>query len=158
MKEIVLIKVKDFGEIEVIIENKEAPITVENFLNLVKENYYDNSSFHRVISGFMIQGGIGRNNAKPIVGEFSSNNIANNLKHQRGVISMARTMVPNSATSQFFIMHENSPHLDNNYASFGYVTKGIEVVDKIAGVETDHNDKPLKPVIIESIRIIENKS
>ncbi len=154
MKNNVLIKVKDFGEIELVIENADAPITVENFLNLVKENYYDNSTFHRVINGFMIQGGIGSKKTTEIVGEFKTNNINNKLKHHRGVISMARTMVPNSATSQFFIMHQDAPHLDDNYASFGYVTKGIEVVDKIAKVNTDYNDKPLKPVIIESIRCI----
>lgn len=154
MKYNVLIKVKEFGEIELIIENNEAPVTVNNFINLVKENYYDSSAFHRVIEGFMIQGGIGSKNTKEIVGEFKSNNIENNLKHHRGVISMARTMIPNSATSQFFIMHQDAPHLDDNYASFGYVTKGIEVVDKVAKVATDFNDKPIKPVIIETIKLI----
>ncbi len=149
----VLIKVKKFGDIKLVIENENASITVNNFINLVKENYYDNKIFHRIIYGFMIQGGAG-SPVKEIVGEFKANGINNELNHKRGVISMARTMVLNSATSQFFIMHQDAPHLDGNYASFGYVVEGIEVVDKIASVNTNQYDEPLEEVVIESIRII----
>ena len=136
-----------------------APITVKNFLNLVDHNFYDSIIFHRVISGFMIQGGdpdgIGTGGSKDkIKGEFLSNGVNNLLHHSRGVISMARTMVPNSASSQFFIMHEDAPHLDGNYAAFGVVTKGIEVVDAIASVKTNYNDKPLKDVVIKTIKRI----
>ena len=127
-----------------------APITVENFVSLIKEDFFAGIIFHRVISGFMIQGGdptgtgLGgsKNNIK---GEFLANGVVNNLKHERGVLSMARTMDPNSASSQFFIMHETSPHLDGQYAAFGKIIKGIEVIDEIASVKTDFRDKPLEP-------------
>lgn len=150
----VIIDIKDFGAIEVELLKEYAPITVANFIKLVESNYYENSSFHRIIKGFMIQGGIGNDKAESIVGEFSSNGHKNELAHTRGVISMARTMVPNSASSQFFIMHADSPHLDNNYAAFGKVTNGIEVVDKIADVKTNHQDAPIEKVIINNITLI----
>ena len=136
-----------------------APITVENFLELVNQHFYDGLIFHRVIAGFMIQGGdptgTGMSGSgKNIKGEFLANGVVNNLKHERGVLSMARAMDPNSASSQFFIMHQDAPHLDGNYAAFGKITKGIEVVDEIASVETDYRDKPLVEQRIKSIELI----
>ena len=136
-----------------------APITVENFLSLIEKKFFDGMVFHRIISGFMIQGGgyDAEGNHKectPIKGEFRSNGFDNPLKHERGVLSMARTSFPNSASSQFFIMHQDAPHLDGEYAAFGKITKGIEVVDKIANVETNFVDSPIEPQIIESIRRI----
>ena len=135
-----------------------APITVENFVNLINENFFDGLIFHRVIRGFMIQGGgydVNGNHkdAASIKGEFNANGVTNNLKHTRGVLSMARTMFPNSASSQFFIMHENAPHLDGQYAAFGMVTEGIEAVDKIANCATDMGDAPLEPQVIKTIRL-----
>ena len=135
-----------------------APITVENFVNLCNEHFYQGLIFHRVIPGFMIQGGgVDRNlkgkEAKSIKGEFASNGVKNDLKHTRGVISMARTMIPDSASSQFFIMHKDAPHLDGQYAAFGKITKGIEVVDKIASVKTDFRDKPKTPQVMKTIRL-----
>ena len=136
-----------------------APITVENFVNLVKEKFYDGLIFHRVIRGFMIQGGdptgtgMGGSSNK-IKGEFLSNGVINELKHTRGVLSMARAMDPNSASSQFFIMHKDSPHLDGQYAAFGKITSGIEVVDEIAETKTDFRDKPLTEQKIKTIEII----
>jgi len=155
----VLIDMGKLGQMELELFPEVAPITVKNFLNLVDHNFYDSIIFHRVISGFMIQGGdpdgIGTGGSKDkIKGEFLSNGVNNLLHHSRGVISMARTMVPNSASSQFFIMHEDAPHLDGNYAAFGVVTKGIEVVDAIASVKTDYNDKPLEDVVIKTIKRI----
>lgn len=137
-----------------------APITVANFEKLVNEHFYDGLIFHRVISGFMIQGGgydVNGNEkaAASIKGEFAANGVKNDLKHTKGVLSMARTSVPDSASSQFFIMHKDSPHLDGQYAAFGKVTEGIEVVDKIAGVQTDSSDKPVTPVVIQSITMDE---
>ena len=155
----ILIEVEELGNIEVELFPEVAPITVENFLNLVNEKFYDGIIFHRIIKGFMIQGGdpkglgIGGSNKK-IKGEFSSNGVKNDLKHTKGVISMARAMDPNSASSQFFIMHEDAPHLDGSYAAFGVVTKGLDVVDKIATTRTDYNDRPLNKVTMESIRRI----
>ena len=136
-----------------------APITVENILELVNQHFYDGLIFHRVIAGFMIQGGdptgTGMSGSgKNIKGEFLANGVVNNLKHERGVLSMARAMDPNSASSQFFIMHQDAPHLDGNYAAFGKITKGIEVVDEIASVETDYRDKPLVDQVIQKIEII----
>ena len=124
-----------------------APITVENFVKLVKEGFYDGLIFHRVIPGFMIQGGCPEGNGMGgpgyhIKGEFAANGIKNDLKHTRGVLSMARAMDPNSAGSQFFIMHEDAPHLDGQYAAFGKVVEGIETVDEIAGQPTDYSDRP----------------
>ena len=136
-----------------------APITVENFENLVKQGFYDGLIFHRVIEGFMIQGGCpdGTGMGGPghhIKGEFASNGVKNDLKHTRGVISMARSMMKDSAGSQFFIMHQDAPHLDGEYAAFGKVVEGIEVVDEIAGTETGFGDRPvteqkMKKVYIE---------
>ena len=126
-----------------------APNTVNNFISLIKKGYYDGLIFHRVIPGFMIQGGCpqGTGTGGPgytIKGEFAGNNFANDLAHDRGVLSMARTMAPNSAGSQFFIMHDVAPHLDGQYAAFGKVVEGIEVVDSIASTKCDWNDKPRK--------------
>lgn len=134
-----------------------APITVENFLKLIDEKFYDGLVFHRVIPGFMIQGGgFDRDNnhkeAKAIKGEFKSNGVENDLLHTPGVLSMARTMVKDSASSQFFIMHKDAPHLDGDYAGFGKITKGLDVVDVIAYVDRDRSDRPLKPVVIKTIR------
>lgn len=135
-----------------------APITVKNFEKLVSEKFYDGLIFHRVINGFMIQGGnpqgTGMGGAKEkIKGEFRANGVDNPIKHTRGVISMARSQMPNSASSQFFIMHKDAPHLDGQYAAFGKVVEGIEVVDEIAEVDTDWNDKPLVEQKIKSITI-----
>ena len=135
-----------------------APTSVENFVKLINENFFDGLIFHRVIRGFMIQGGgydVNGNHkdAESIKGEFTSNGVTNNLKHTRGVLSMARTMFPNSASSQFFIMHEDAPHLDGQYAAFGKVTEGIEVGDKIAECATDMGDAPLEPQVIKTIRL-----
>lgn len=137
-----------------------APITVENFKNLCNEGFYDGLTFHRIISGFMIQGGCPKGNGTGgpghnIKGEFLANGVVNNLKHTRGVISMARSQAYDSAGSQFFIMHADSPWLDGQYAAFGKVIEGIEVVDKIASVQTDMYDAPLEKVVIESITIAE---
>lgn len=137
-----------------------APITVENFVNLCEDGFYDGLTFHRIISGFMIQGGDPEGNGTggpghTITGEFAANGIVNDLEHTRGVISMARSKAYNSAGSQFFIMHEDAPHLDGQYAAFGKVVEGIEVVDKIAAVETDYYDAPIEPVVIESIKIVD---
>ena len=136
-----------------------APITVENFVSLIKEDYFKGIIFHRVISGFMIQGGdptgtgMGGSD-KTIKGEFLANGVVNNLKHERGVLSMARTNDPNSASSQFFIMHQDAPYLDGQYAAFGKITKGIEVVDEIASVQTDMRDKPLVDQRMKTIELI----
>ena len=135
-----------------------APNTVNNFISLASKGYYDGLIFHRVIAGFMIQGGCpdGTGMGGPgyqIRGEFSQNGFKNNLKHTPGVLSMARAMHPNSAGSQFFIMHQNSPHLDGQYAAFGKVIEGFEVVDKIAQVGTDWSDRPMVPQIIESMTV-----
>ena len=135
-----------------------APNTVNNFLSLVKKGYYNKLTFHRVIEGFMIQGGCpdGSGRGGPgytIKGEFDSNGFKNKLKHDRGVLSMARTMMPNSAGSQFFIMHQTSPHLDGQYAAFGKVIEGIEVVNKIADVATDRMDKPLEPQVMKKVTV-----
>ena len=135
-----------------------APNTVNNFISLASKGYYDGLTFHRVIAGFMIQGGCPNGNGMggpgyQIKGEFSQNGFKNNLKHTPGVLSMARSMMPNSAGSQFFIMHENSPHLDGQYAAFGKVIEGLEVVDKIAQVGTDWSDRPMVPQIIESMTV-----
>lgn len=156
----VYIFVKGMGKIEVELFPDVAPITVANFLELVDKKFYDGIIFHRVIKGFMIQGGdpngIGTGGSgKNIVGEFSSNGIVNPLMHTRGVISMARSMMPNSASSQFFIMHKDAPHLDGSYAAFGVVVNGIEVVDKIASVRCDWHNKPYEDVKMISIRRVE---
>ena len=151
--------IKNFGSIKLELFPSVAPITVENFLKLVNEGFYNGLSFHRVIKGFMIQGGCPLGNGtggskNKIKGEFFSNGVVNPLMHTRGVISMARSMMNDSASSQFFIMHKDAPHLDGCYAAFGVVTEGIEVVDKVAGVRTDYYDKPLEKVIIEKVVIL----
>ena len=135
-----------------------APNTVNNFISLINKGYYDGLCFHRVIKGFMIQGGCpdGTGTGGPgysIRGEFSQNGFKNDLKHSEGVLSMARTMMPNSAGSQFFIMHKNSPHLDGTYAAFGKVTEGIEAVNKIAECETDFSDRPIDPQIMKTVTV-----
>ena len=135
-----------------------APNTVNNFIHLANSGFYDGLIFHRVIRGFMIQGGCpkGLGTGGPgytIAGEFRQNGFANNLKHTRGVISMARAMHPNSAGSQFFIMHADSPHLDGAYAAFGQVIEGIEVVDEIADEYTDYSDRPYQAQVMQSVRV-----
>lgn len=152
----VKITVKDLGDMTVELYEDIAPATVENFLKLVDDKFYDGLIFHRVIPGFMIQGGCpdGTGMGGPghhIKGEFASNGFNNPLKHTKGVLSMARAMDPNSAGSQFFVMVEDAPHLDGDYAGFGKVIEGIEVADKIAAVSRNHMDKPHNDVVIESI-------
>ena len=137
-----------------------APVTVENFLDLVKKGFYDGLTFHRIIPGFMIQGGdpSGNGTGGPgykIKGEFRSNGVKNDLKHERGVISMARAFDPNSAGSQFFIMHEDAPHLDGEYVAFGKVIEGLDTVDEIASVETGFQDAPVNKVIMKKVEIEE---
>ena len=156
----VRITMQDGGVIDLELDAQAAPITVENFLKLVKDGFYDGLTFHRIIPGFMIQGGCpqGTGMGGPgwhIKGEFARNGVPNPIKHTRGVISMARAMDPNSAGSQFFIMHEDAPHLDGGYAAFGHVVAGMDVVDRIAEVATDYNDRPLTPVVMESVRVVE---
>ncbi|MCR2032929.1 peptidylprolyl isomerase [Anaerofustis stercorihominis] len=138
-----------------------APITCDNFIKLAKKGFYNGLIFHRVIKGFMIQGGCPDGNGMggpghTIKGEFSSNGIKNDLKHERGVLSMARSMDKNSAGSQFFIMHENAPHLDGDYAAFGKLIEGYDVLDKIAETPTDYMDKPKEERKIKEITIIED--
>lgn len=134
-----------------------APITVKNFLNLIDRDFFAGLIFHRVIPGFMIQGGgydkdFNHYETSSIKGEFSNNGVINDLLHTRGVLSMARTMVPDSASSQFFIMHQDAPHLDGQYAAFGKITEGLEVVDKIANMPRNMQDCPNTPIIIKTIR------
>ncbi len=135
-----------------------APNSVNNFISLVSKGFYDGICFHRVIAGFMIQGGdpLGNGTGGPgysIKGEFTSNGFKNELKHTRGVLSMARAMNPNSAGSQFFIMHEDAPYLDGQYAAFGKVIEGIEVVDEIANTKTDYSDRPYDDIIMEKVTV-----
>lgn len=135
-----------------------APNTVNNFISLIKKGYYDGIIFHRVIAGFMIQGGDpdGIGSGGPgysIKGEFSHNGFKNDLKHTKGVLSMARTMIPDSAGSQFFIMHQDSPHLDGEYAAFGKVIEGLDVIDKIAQTQTDFRDKPVVPQVMKKVTV-----
>ncbi|MBO6140438.1 MAG: peptidylprolyl isomerase [Ruminococcus sp.] len=156
----VVIEMKNGDKMKIELYPEAAPITVENFLKLVGEGFYDGLIFHRVIPEFMIQGGdpqgTGMGGAKEkIKGEFLANGVNNPIKHTRGVISMARSQMPNSASSQFFIMHKDAPHLDGQYAAFGKVVEGIEAVDKIASVRTDFTDRPLEPQIIERIYVEE---
>ena len=156
----VVFKIKDFGEITAELYKDQAPITVDNFVKLVNSGFYNGLTFHRIIKGFMIQGGCpnGDGTGGPgytIKGEFISNGVNNSIKHEPGVLSMARAMGANTAGSQFFIMHKAAPHLDGLYAAFGKVIEGMEVVDKIASVPTDYRDAPLKKVIIESIKIVD---
>jgi len=155
----VVIEMENGAKIRLELNAEAAPATVENFLSLVKDGFYDGLIFHRVIPGFMIQGGDPLGNGmggseKKIKGEFAANGHPNPLKHTRGVISMARSMDKNSASSQFFIMHADAPHLDGQYAAFGKVVEGIETVDEIASIPTDFSDRPkiamrMKRVYIE---------
>ena len=157
--------IKNFGEITAELYPEKAPATFENFLSLVESGFFTGLIFHRVINGFMIQGGgfdetFEQKEAKSIKGEFMANGfMQNDLRHTRGVLSMARTMAPNSASSQFFIMHRDAPHLDGQYAGFGKVVEGIDVVDKIANVQTGsrgwYDDVPKVPVVMEKVEIVE---
>ena len=157
--------IKDLGTITAELYPEKAPATVENFLSLVEKGFFSGLIFHRVINGFMIQGGgfdeaFEQKEAASIKGEFIANGfMQNDLRHTRGVFSMARTMAPNSASSQFFIMHRDAPHLDGQYAGFGKVVDGIDVVDKIANVQTCsrgwYDDVPRVPVVIEKVEIVE---
>lgn len=158
------IKVKDYGTIMVDLYPEIAPITVENFVKLAEDGFYDGLTFHRVIKGFMIQGGDPKGDStggaeETIKGEFSKNGVENPLSHKRGVISMARSQMPDSASSQFFIVHEDSPHLDGEYAAFGYVTEGMDVVDKICEEATGQDQNGMLPKenqpVIESITVKE---
>ena len=150
----VKITIRDFGELVVKLRPDLAPISAQNFKDLVARHYYDGLNFHRVMPGFMIQGGAGSENLTPIKGEFSSNGVENPLLHLRGVISMARTTVKDSATSQFFLMHADYPSLDGNYAAFGYIVAGLETVDKVCQIPLGMNGReqsvPQVDVIIES--------
>lgn len=158
-KPIVTIEMEDGGIIKAELYPETAPNTVNNFISLINKNYYDGLIFHRVIKGFMIQGGCpeGSGMGGPgysIKGEFSSNGFKNELRHTRGVLSMARSMMPDSAGSQFFIMHKDSPHLDGEYAAFGKVIEGLEVVDKIAETETTFgDDRPVRNQVIKSMTV-----
>ena len=156
----VVIELENGKKIKLELYPDKAPITCENFEKLVREGFYDGLIFHRVIKGFMIQGGdpqgTGMGGSKEkIKGEFAMNGVPNDLKHTRGVISMARSMNPNSASSQFFIMHKDAPHLDGQYAAFGKVVEGIEAVDEIAETKTDYNDRPLSDIKMKKVYIEE---
>ena len=158
MNPIIEIKMTSGSVIKLELYPEVAPNTVNNFIDLVNKNYYDGLIFHRVIKGFMIQGGCpnGSGMGGPgygIKGEFLTNGVNNNLKHTKGVISMARSQSPNSAGSQFFIMHEDSTHLDGQYAGFGKVVEGLDVVDEIAETSTSHGDKPVVEQKIESMTV-----
>ena len=155
---IVTIEMEDGGIIKAELYPDIAPQSVRNFVHLVQQGFYDGLIFHRVSSGFMIQGGDpdGNGTGGPgyhIYGEFRQNGFDNRLKHTRGVLSMARAMMPNSAGSQFFLMHADAPHLDGGYAAFGKVTEGIEVVDRIASVRTGRNDRPLEPQVMKKVTV-----
>ena len=154
----VVIEMENGKTIEIELYPEIAPISCENFEKLVKQGFYDGLTFHRVIPGFMIQGGCPKGNGTggpgwQIKGEFAANGVRNDLKHTRGVLSMARSMMPNSAGSQFFIMHEDAPHLDGQYAAFGKVVSGMDAVDEIAAVPTDYNDKPTTPKVMKRVYI-----
>lgn len=156
----VVIEMENGGKIELELCPDQAPQTVQNFINLVKKGFYNGLIFHRVIEGFMIQGGCpeGTGTGGPgyqIKGEFASNGVPNNLRHTRGVISMARAQHPDSAGSQFFIMHQDAPHLDGDYAAFGRVVKGMDVVDKIAATPVDYSDRPLEEQRMKTVTIVE---
>lgn len=157
----VTITMENGKKIKLELDREAAPLTVENFEKLVKDGFYDGLTFHRVIPGFMIQGGCpqGTGTGGPgwqIKGEFEANGVKNPLKHTRGVISMARSMMPDSAGSQFFIMHEDAPHLDGQYAAFGRVVEGMDAVDEIAAAATDFRDKPKKPQIMKKVEITQD--
>ena len=159
----VLIDVEDKGQIVVELYPDVAPITVANFKKLVSQGFYDGLIFHRVISGFMIQGGDPEGkgtggSSETIKGEFSANGVENNLKHERGVISMARSDDMDSASSQFFIVHKTYPSLDGKYAAFGKVVYGMDTVDKIAEVATNYRDKPLENVVMKEVYFVTPKA
>ena len=154
----VIIEMENGGLIKLELYPEIAPKTVANFEKLVKEGFYDGLTFHRIIPGFMIQGGDPLGNGmggseENIYGEFRMNGFQNNLKHERGVISMARAQSPNSASSQFFIMHQNAPHLDGGYAAFGRVVEGMDVVDEIASIPTDFADRPKIAVRMKKVTL-----
>ncbi len=155
---IVTIEMENGDKIKAELYPDIAPVSVNNYISLIKKNYYDGLIFHRVIQGFMIQGGCpdGTGMGGPsyqIKGEFSSNGVENTLKHSEGVLSMARSMQPDSAGSQFFIMHKNSPHLDGSYAAFGKVIEGMDIVNKIADTKTDYSDRPVEEQRIKSMTV-----
>ena len=154
----VIIELENGKQIRLELYPDTAPETVANFEKLVNKGFYDGLTFHRVISGFMIQGGCPHgngtgNSGEHIKGEFAANGFDNALKHTRGVLSMARAADPNSASCQFFIMHQDAPHLDGSYAAFGKVIDGMDVVDEIAATETDYQDKPVTPVVMKKVWI-----
>ena len=156
----VIIEMVNGAKIKIELDRTAAPNTVNNFLSLANKGFYNGLIFHRVIPGFMIQGGCpdGTGMGGPgysIKGEFAANGVKNPIKHKRGVISMARAMNPNSAGSQFFIMHQDAPHLDGQYAAFGHVVEGMETVDAIAATPTNFSDRPLDPQRIKSITIVD---
>ena len=155
---VVTIAMKEGGVIRAELYPSVAPNTVNNFISLIQSGYYNGLCFHRVIRGFMIQGGCpeGTGTGGPgysIRGEFAQNGFSNDLKHSPGVLSMARTMAPDSAGSQFFIMHKDSPHLDGAYAAFGKITEGMEIVDRIAETDTDYSDRPIKPQVLKTVTV-----
>ena len=156
----VIIEMENGAKIKIELDRTAAPNTVNNFLSLADKGFYNGLIFHRVIPGFMIQGGCpdGTGMGGPgysIKGEFAANGVKNPIKHKRGVISMARAMNPNSAGSQFFIMHQDAPHLDGQYAAFGHVVEGMETVDAIAATPTNFSDRPLDPQRIKSIMLVD---
>ena len=156
----VLMKIKGGGTIKIKLDEHAAPKTVENFKKLVSEGFYDGLKFHRVIKGFMIQGGCPDGNGMggpgySIEGEFAMNGFNNDLKHERGVLSMARSMNPNSAGSQFFIMVDAAPHLDGQYAAFGKIIEGMDAADKIVAQPTNAMDKPDEPQVMKKVTIVE---
>lgn len=156
----IILKIANMGEIKIELDYKNAPISSANFVSLVNKGFYDGLTFHRIIKGFMIQGGcpLGNGTGGPgysIKGEFRSNGVNNQLSHKRGVVSMARAMNPNSAGSQFFICDKDDLFLDGQYAAFGHVIEGMDVVDKIASVKTGYQDKPLNKVVIEKALSVE---
>ena len=156
----IILKIANMGEIKIELDYKNAPISSANFVSLVNKGFYDGLTFHRIIKGFMIQGGcpLGNGTGGPgysIKGEFRSNGVKNELSHKRGVISMARAMNPNSAGSQFFICDKDDLFLDGQYAAFGHVIEGMDVVDKIASVKTGFQDRPLNKVVIEKALSVE---
>ncbi len=155
---IVTMQIKDFGSVKLELYPEHAPQSVSNFIELVETEYYNGLTFHRIIKNFMIQGGCpnGTGMGGPgyhIVGEFAQNGIDNNLKHEKGTLSMARSQMPNSAGSQFFICHVDTPHLDGSYAAFGRVIEGQDVVDEVATVRTDFSDKPVRSVVIKEMTV-----
>ena len=155
---IVTFEMENGGIIKAELYPQIAPNTVNNFISLVSKGYYDGLCFHRVIRGFMIQGGCpeGTGTGGPgycIRGEFTQNGFTNELKHSPGVLSMARTMMPDSAGSQFFIMHKDSPHLDGAYAAFGQVTEGMDIVNEIAETDTDYSDRPIEPQVLKKVTV-----